>query len=459
MVAAQLLSFAAADLSRGYGSGSPVQALSEGMKHYFGNLHSHTAYSDGTGTPAQGYAWARDTAGFDFYAVTDHSEDLTEEEWSDTGLQADAFDQPGRFVALRGFEWTHPVHGHFCVLGTGIFTDVNETPDLGSFYAWIDAEDAIAQFNHPARFETHFDGFSYRREVADNVCLYETGNGPSGNNTGVHLERYPLALDQGWRLAPADNQDNHSLNAFSHRTVVVSPGLSREEILDAIRERRVYSSDDPNLRVVFKQGEHWMGSVAYACGERVRFDVAAEDDENIARLELITAGGAVAAKKEFAAGEDSRVVAWSPEVAVDESAYMYLKVTERDENGDDVLGRGEQVAVTSPIWLQRAGTNWYLAEGCTQGEFETWVLVQNPGDAPARVALTFMTENGPVDGPTASIPARTRLTWNAGDYVDSFHVSTRVESDRPVVAERAVYWNGRTGGHDSIGVTSPAPTW
>ncbi|NPV60915.1 MAG: hypothetical protein HPY75_14790, partial [Actinobacteria bacterium] len=45
--------------------------------------------------------------------------------------------------------------------------------------------------------------------------------------------------------------------------------------------------------------------------------------------------------------------------------------------------------------------------------------------------------------------------WNAGDYVTSFHVSTLVESDRPVVAERAVYWNGRTGGHDSIGVPLP----
>ena len=43
-----------------------------GMNVYSGNLHSHTAYSDGTGTPAQVYQFAR-ASGLDFYAITDHS--------------------------------------------------------------------------------------------------------------------------------------------------------------------------------------------------------------------------------------------------------------------------------------------------------------------------------------------------------------------------------------------------
>lgn len=36
---------------------------------YFGNLHSHTSYSDGSGTPAQTYKYARDTADIDFLAL------------------------------------------------------------------------------------------------------------------------------------------------------------------------------------------------------------------------------------------------------------------------------------------------------------------------------------------------------------------------------------------------------
>lgn len=40
---------------------------------YFGNLHSHTAVSDGSGTPAEVYENARDIAGLDFLALTEHN--------------------------------------------------------------------------------------------------------------------------------------------------------------------------------------------------------------------------------------------------------------------------------------------------------------------------------------------------------------------------------------------------
>jgi len=75
-----------------------------GMKLYRGNFHSHTKYSDGTGTPAEAFAWARDIAKSDFYAMTDHAEFLTPISWHDTGVQADAFNKDGDFAAIRGFE-------------------------------------------------------------------------------------------------------------------------------------------------------------------------------------------------------------------------------------------------------------------------------------------------------------------------------------------------------------------
>jgi len=40
---------------------------------FFGNLHSHTALSDGSGTPAEAYEHARDVAGLDFLAITEHN--------------------------------------------------------------------------------------------------------------------------------------------------------------------------------------------------------------------------------------------------------------------------------------------------------------------------------------------------------------------------------------------------
>jgi hypothetical protein len=38
---------------------------------YFGNLHSHTSYSDGSGTPTEAFEHAK-AAGLDFLAVTEH---------------------------------------------------------------------------------------------------------------------------------------------------------------------------------------------------------------------------------------------------------------------------------------------------------------------------------------------------------------------------------------------------
>ncbi|NPV60682.1 MAG: hypothetical protein HPY75_13625, partial [Actinobacteria bacterium] len=40
------------------------------------------------------------------------------------------------------------------------------------------------------------------------------------------------------------------------------------------------------------------------------------------------------------------------------------------------------------------GQVWYLAEGYTGGEFDTWVLVQNPGDEDAKVTLSFQLPPG-----------------------------------------------------------------
>ena len=100
-----------------YDDGSGLDDIMDGKKFFFGNLHSHTAYSDGQGTPAEAFAFARDVAGYDFYAVTDHAELVGSSEWEDTGVQADLFTLDGVFVAFRGFEWSHPV-GHICVYNT-----------------------------------------------------------------------------------------------------------------------------------------------------------------------------------------------------------------------------------------------------------------------------------------------------------------------------------------------------
>src|SRR5262245_38755338 len=51
--------------------GKPVFLFSQNV--YFGNLHSHTSYSDGSGIPEDAYTHARDVAKVDFLAITEHN--------------------------------------------------------------------------------------------------------------------------------------------------------------------------------------------------------------------------------------------------------------------------------------------------------------------------------------------------------------------------------------------------
>ncbi len=325
------------------------EAALDGMDFYFGNLHSHTGYSDGRGTAEDAFRWARDEARFDFYVITDHAEFLSAAEWQDTAEKADAFDEDGVFVALRGFEWSNPIFGHANVYQTDRFTDALQSFFLGWFYRWVDDNRGLTQFNHPGREKNLFNNMKYDETVADNFFAIETGNKGDGNNDSTYLPYYPDFLDRGWRLAPTSNQDNHSLQTNSHRTVFVGEDLTRHALLEAMRSRRLYSSDDPNVRVVFKLGPAWMGSEVETREQSVRFTAIVEDDEPVTYLELITNGGAVVNSKPFREGE--RIVSWNPTVEILGEEYFYLQVTtlnEWEEDGPDT----EQIVVTAPIWVR-----------------------------------------------------------------------------------------------------------
>jgi serine protease len=108
----------------------------------------------------------------------------------------------------------------------------------------------------------------------------------------------------------------------------------------------------------------------------------------------------------------------------------------------------------------KQATEWYLAEGSTNGGFETWVLIQNPGSAGTTAHLTYMTPAGEIAGPSVTLAPQSRVSINVADTVpNEWSVSTKVTANDSIIVERAVYWNNRKGGHESIGVMSPSPDW
>ena len=116
---------------------------------------------------------------------------------------------------------------------------------------------------------------------------------------------------------------------------------------------------------------------------------------------------------------------------------------------------------TASCGSNAANTTWYLAEGYTGGEFDTFILLYNPGDKEASVNLRFQTDAGQVVPIQESVLPHSRFTVKTDDVLTDSSFSTAIDSTEPILVERAMYFNfqGRMGGHASAAVTSSSPDW
>ena len=120
---------------------------------------------------------------------------------------------------------------------------------------------------------------------------------------------------------------------------------------------------------------------------------------------------------------------------------------------------------TDSIGIVEPASTWYLAEGASDGGYESFILVQNPNPVDVNVNVKYQTTNGEVQGPQEAVFARSRKTFRINDKVRDFNVSTTVSSfGGDVICERSMYWTppGSTQknlGHDSIGVRMGDLSW
>jgi len=110
----------------------------------------------------------------------------------------------------------------------------------------------------------------------------------------------------------------------------------------------------------------------------------------------------------------------------------------------------------SSIGTNSPSKTWYLPEGSSNWGFETWTLIQNPGDTDANITLTYMTEKAGAREVTKKIAPHSRASYNMAQDIGAADASIKVTSDAPVIAERSVYRNNRREGSCSIGATTPS---
>jgi subtilisin family serine protease len=128
-------------------------------------------------------------------------------------------------------------------------------------------------------------------------------------------------------------------------------------------------------------------------------------------------------------------------------------VVERAMYFDNGQGGHDTLATAVP------GKAWYLAAGGSSAGFDTWLLVENPGSVPATVNVSFMTDDGRVIAQPLFVLPHSRTSLYTDPVVPNAAYGMRLDSDQPIVAERAVYFDSGRSGYDAAAVPAPATEW
>ena len=327
-----------------------------GYNVYYGHLHNHTAFSDGTGTPDQAYNYAQNTAHLDFFGLSDHSEMLTGEEYTIIKNTANEYNKDGVFAAFYGFEWSSIFHGHVTVINTEDYCSYTSSvaDNFTGLLNWVNSSNGIAFFNHPGWLWLAFQEFNHFADYPSekfvgmelwndvdgfNKYYYNDGYFSNDGNKGYFDE----ALVRGWKIGASGSDDNHEATWGTRtpwRMGVLANYLSRNAITEALIARRFFSTMDKDLSLSLKINGAEMGSTI--TGGTLNIEILANDESaNEAFTKVVL-------MKNGAVAETINLNPWVNNISITrtltgvDNDYFYVKVTEVD--GDE--------AISSPVFIE-----------------------------------------------------------------------------------------------------------
>lgn len=344
--------------------------LNEKYNIYFGQIHSHTEFSDGAGSCEQAFKHAStEVANLDYLAVTDHSNSLDNEgksvisqnvdtsateEWTRGHELAKQY-STDKFTCIYGYEmtWSNGL-GHMNTYNTPGFQSRTQkaystySTALKNYYDALNTvPDSVSMFNHPGTTFGDFQDFAYYSEANDELInLIEVGNGEGEIGSAGYFpsyEYYTRALDKGWHIAPTNNQDNHKGrwgDANTARTVALADANTESDIYDAMRNHRIYATEDNDLSIYYTLDGNIMGTILGkdAVGEKVHIEADVKDptDGAVGKVSVIVNGGLAVASQNIDASEGKATF------DIDANySYYYLRIDQKDGN----------IAVTAPVWV------------------------------------------------------------------------------------------------------------
>jgi hypothetical protein len=234
-------------------------------------------------------------------------------------------------VAFAGLEWTKTI-GHMNIFDP----KTRRWPvDLPAFYKAAADAKVICKFNHPGRGDKVFNGMAYS-EIGDRaVQLMEV-------RRQDEEIAYIRALNLGWHIAPDGSDDTHTPNWGSAYawSGIFAPGLSKRNILHALKNRHCYSTLDRNCILLFKVNDATMGDIITEPVNAVRVVVAVNEpdvDDLITKIELFEDGLVIETDKPNSNRRRWRTT-FKPEPG---KHHYFVKVTQKDGN----------LMWSAPVWV------------------------------------------------------------------------------------------------------------
>jgi hypothetical protein len=271
-----------------YFESNPLLVRDDLPKILWGDLHGHSNYSDGTGTPEDYFLYARDVAGLDVAALTDHDHwgmhflDAAPELWEDIRETTKRFHDPGRFVTLLGYEWTSWLHGHRHVLYFADQGDIlssldpdHQTP--AQLWRSLDGKPALTFAHHsaggPISVNWYYPPDPKLEPITEIVSVHgssEALDSPGSIYNPVPGNFVRDAINHGYRfgfIGSGDSHDGHpglvqlaSPSRQGGLAAIIADECTRQGVLEALRTRHTYATNGPRIFLHLQIDGHPMGS-------------------------------------------------------------------------------------------------------------------------------------------------------------------------------------------------------
>lgn len=235
------------------------------LRPFWGDLHAQSGETVGTNPAKSYFRFARDLAFLDIVGHQGNDFQITDAFWKELNDLTAAFDVPGRFVCVPGYEWSgntgmggdrnifyrhegRPIHRSSHILSYGQ-TTTQACYTAHDLFSAIAAEDAVVIAHVGGRYADI--KFAHDGRLERSVEVHSTW--------GTFEWLLHDAFDQGYRVGIVCHSDDHkgrpgatrpgasTFGAIGGLTCYLMPELTRDALFEALRKRRHYGTTGMRL--------------------------------------------------------------------------------------------------------------------------------------------------------------------------------------------------------------------